>query len=543
MADASADLAVRGKAPKAPKAPKAAKKPKETKAANIDTKGLTVSREQDIALWYTEMITKAGIVSYYDVQDICYILEPPTIFAWEKIHDFFDAKIRSIGYYPVFISRDNLEKEKDHVEGFSAEVAWVTHGGKTKLEKPIAVRPTSETAMYKDFSTKINSHRDLPFKRNQWNNVVRWEFTHCTPLLRSREFLWQEGHTAHLTKESADEEVLQILDWYADVYEELLAVPVVKGKKTENEKFPGAIYTTTIESFIEANGRAIQAGTSHALGQNFAKMYDITVEDPASIKADGESQKIYVWQNSWGLSTRSLGTMLMIHGDDKGAIFPPRVAEYQVALIPVGLTAKTPDADRQKLLDDIHGIAETLTKGGIRVECDTRSQYSPGWKFSEYELRGFPLRIEFGPKDSANGVVTTVRRDTGEKGTIKTGGEIASDVQKLLDQIQDDMLTKARKMYQEHIKYTSDWNEVVPLLNAKNVIRMPHCGDGDCAELVKKETAEMCKTENMDPRAPSMGAKALCVPFDQPGLPENSLCTRANCGKAAVNYTQFGRSY
>ncbi|KAI0910706.1 hypothetical protein F4823DRAFT_589261 [Ustulina deusta] len=540
MADSSSNLAVRGKPGKT------GKKPKEKQAANVDTKGLTALRSQDIALWYTEMITKAGIVSYYDVQG-CYILEPPAIFAWEQIRTFFDAKIKTIGvrncYYPLFISRENLEIEKDHVDGFSAEVAWVTHGGKSKLEKPIAVRPTSETAMYRDFSNKINSHRDLPFKRNQWNNVVRWEFTHCTPLLRSREFLWQEGHTAHLTRESADQEVLQILDWYADVYEQLLAVPVVKGRKTENEKFPGALYTTTIESFIEANGRAIQAGTSHALGQNFARMYDITVEDPASKKVDGESQKLHVWQNSWGLSTRSLGTMLMIHGDDKGAIFPPRVAEFQVALIPVGLTARTLDTDRQKLLEDIQGIAETLTTSGIRVECDTRSQYSPGWKFSEYELRGFPLRIEFGPKDAANGVVTTVRRDTGEKGTIQTSDNMANDVQKLLDQIQQDMLTRAREMYQGHIKYTSNWDEVVPLLNDKNVIRMPHCGDGACAEAVKKETAEMCKTANMDPRAPSMGAKSLCVPFEQLDLPKDALCTRANCGKPAVNYTQFGRSY
>jgi prolyl-tRNA synthetase len=248
----------------------------------------------------------------------------------------------------------------------------------------------------------------------------------------------------------------------------------------------------------------------------------------------------------------------MIHGDDKGAVFPPRVAEYQVALLPVGLTAKTTDEDRAKLLDTLQGIEKTLTDKDIRVLCDTRSHYSPGWKYAEYELRGFPLRIEFGPKDAAKGTVLTVRRDTGEKGSLQLDG-IAESVQKLLDQIQEEMLVRARKMYHDHIKYTSDWQEVVPLLNAKNVIRMPHCGNGDCAEAVKKETAEICKTENEDPRAPSMGAKgkllyslhcavltpftALCVPFEQKDLPENALCTRPGCGKKAVNYTQFGRSY
>ncbi|KAI9661689.1 MAG: hypothetical protein M1821_008927 [Bathelium mastoideum] len=512
MDNASNDLPDRGKAAKKgkkdkpEKANKQQEKKTEKQTGNLDTKGLTVTRAEDLGAW-------------------CYILDPPLIFAWDEIRKYFDAKIKTIGvrncYYPLFITRDNLEKEQDHVEGFSAEVAWVERGGKNKLEKPLAVRPTSETAMYKDFADKIHSHRDLPFKRNQWNNVVRWEFSHCTPLLRSREFLWQEGHTAHLTKESADEEVLQILDWYADVYEELLAVPVVKGRKTENEKFPGALYTTTIESYIEANG------TSHALGQGFARMYNITVEDPASKSADGESNKLFVWQNSWGLSTRSLGTMLMIHSDDKGAVFPPRVAEFQVAFIPVGITAKLSDADKEKLLNAIEGISKTLIDHGIRVQCDTRSHYSPGWKFAEYELRGFPLRIEYGPKDAEKGTVVTVRRDTGEKGTLPVEG-LAKSVQELLDRIQQEMLERVRKIYHDHIKYTSKWDEVVPLLNAKNVIRMPHCGDGDCAEAVKKETAEISKTEVIDPRAPSMGAKALCIPYEQLELPENRSETREN---------------
>ena len=273
----------------------------------------------------------------------CYILEPSSYAIWENIKFWFDAKIKTLkvrnAYFPIFISAENLEREKEHVEGFAAEVAWVTKGGKSDLEKPVAVRPTSETAMYPYFAKKIQSHRDLPLKLNQWNNVVRWEFKHPMPFIRSREFLWQEGHTAHLTKEEADAEVLQILDWYAGVYEELLAVPVIKGTKTVNEKFPGADYTTTIEGFIPATGRGIQAATSHMLGQHFSKMFDISVEDPKP-KVDGKTDRVLVWQNSWGLTTRSIGVAILTHGDNRGLVTPPRVAEIQVILIPVGITAK-----------------------------------------------------------------------------------------------------------------------------------------------------------------------------------------------------------
>lgn len=269
-------------------------KPKQSKkiegAALI---GIDVAKEADLGEWYQQVITKGQMISYYDVAG-CYILEPASYAIWEGIKEWFDAQIKTLkvrnAYFPIFISSANLEREKEHVEGFAAEVAWVTKGGKSDLEQPVAVRPTSETAMYPYFARKIQSHRDLPLKLNQWNNVVRWEFKHPMPFIRSREFLWQEGHTAHLTQEAASEEVLQILDWYSDVYQELLAVPVVKGRKTENEKFPGADYTTTIEGFIPATGRGIQAATSHALGQHFSKMFDITVENP-DVKVDGKSEK------------------------------------------------------------------------------------------------------------------------------------------------------------------------------------------------------------------------------------------------------------
>ncbi|OCK99481.1 prolyl-tRNA synthetase [Cenococcum geophilum 1.58] len=524
MADAVSKLAQHPKGNS-----KTQKKPPVAKQARIGVK-----RDDDLAEWYSQVLTRGKFVSYYDVQG-CYILEPPIYFVWEQIKEYFDKKIKAIGSYPLFISQDNLEREKDHIEGFSAEVAWVTHGGKSKLEKPIGIRPTSETAML-DFHYKIQSHRDLPLRRNQWNNVVR-------PLLRSREFHWQEGHSAFLTRESAHDEVMQILDFYASVYEELLAVPVIKGQKTENEKFPGADMTTTVEGFVPANGRGIQAGTSHLLGQRFAKMYDITVEDPAP-KAEGEaSKRLYVWQNSWGLSTRSLGAMIMIHGDDRGAVIPPRVCEIQAVLIPVGLTVKHSPEARKELMDKIESIANELRNANIRVEADTREHYSPGWKFNEYEMTGVPLRLEFGPKDAANGVVTTVRRDNGEKGTIKVS-EVATGVFTLLETIQKDMYNRAKEAYLSHRIEVTDWSDMVPRLNEKNVLLIPHCLDGDCADAVKKETADMCKTTaEIDIRAPSMGAKALCIPFEQKELPPGTKCLRPSCARDAQKWVQFGRSY
>jgi prolyl-tRNA synthetase len=403
-------------------------------------------------------------------------------------------------YYPIFISQDNLQKEKDHIEGFAAEVAWITMGGKTKLEKPVAIRPTSETAMYKDFADKIQSHRDLPLKRNQWNNVVRWEFKNPMPFIRSREFLWQEGHTAHLTEKEADTEVLQILDFYAGVYEELLACPVVKGRKTTNEQFPGAHYTTTLEGFIPATGRGIQAATSHCLGQHFAKMYNITIEDPTP--GGGAKPPLLVWQNSWGLSTRSIGVMMLVHGDDKGAVVPPRVAETQTVIIPVGITAKTAEEDKAKLYAIVDEITATLQKAGVRAEKDTRDHYTAGWKFSDWELKGVPLRIEFGPKDMANGTIMTVRRDNGEKSSVKID-DLATGVSEVLEKMQADMLARARKEYDEHRIVVKKWEDLVPVLNKKNVVLIPHCEDGDCADKVKDETSGAGEDE----KAPSMGAK------------------------------------
>ncbi|KAF2473784.1 prolyl-tRNA synthetase [Lindgomyces ingoldianus] len=531
-----------------------AKKPQQQKkkiegAALI---GIDVAKDDDLGEWYQQVITKGQMISYYDVAG-CYILEPASYAIWESIKAWFDSQIKTLkvrnAYFPIFISADNLEREKEHVEGFAAEVAWVTKGGKSDLEKPVAVRPTSETAMYPYFAKKIQSHRDLPLKLNQWNNVVRWEFKHPMPFIRSREFLWQEGHTAHLTKEEAGLEVRQILDWYADVYQELLAVPVVKGQKTENEKFPGADYTTTIEGFIPATGRGIQAATSHCLGQHFSKMFNITVEDP-NAKEAGKSEHIYVWQNSWGLTTRSIGVMILTHGDNRGLVIPPRVAEVQVVVIPVGVTAKmTPEA-KADLYEKVKNIADDLISVGVRVETDYREGYSPGWKFNDWELKGIPLRIEFGPKDAEKGVVTTSRRDIDNKDQAR--GETMVDnlkeaIPKLLETIQTDMFNKAEKAYREHRVQLTDWEEFVPTLNGKNVVLVPHCEGEKCEDEVKDMSARKEIGDNVaeDAKAPAMGAKSLCIPFEQPeGIKEGQTkCINPNCKNFAKAWVLFGRSY
>ncbi|RMZ72610.1 prolyl-trna synthetase [Pyrenophora seminiperda CCB06] len=534
---------------------KAATKPQQQQKKKIEGSaliGIDVAKEVDLGDWYQQVITKGQMISYYDVAG-CYILEPSSFAIWENIKTWFDAQIKTLkvrnAYFPIFISADNLEREKEHVEGFAAEVAWVTKGGKSDLEKPIAVRPTSETAMYPYFARKIQSHRDLPLKLNQWNNVVRWEFKHPMPFIRSREFLWQEGHTAHLTREEASAEVLQILDWYSDVYQELLACPVVKGIKTVNEKFPGADYTTTIEGFIPATGRGIQAATSHCLGQHFSKMFNITVEDPTAKEA-GKSEHVHVWQNSWGLATRSIGVMILTHGDNRGLVIPPRVAEIQVVVIPVGVTAKMSAEAKEELYGKVKKIADDLTEAGVRVETDYREGYSPGWKFNDWELKGIPLRIEFGPKDAEKGVVTTSRRDIDDKdaarGTINVDN-LADEVPKLLEQIQGDMFKKADKAYRDHRIQLTSWDEFVPTLNGKNVVLVPHCEGDKCEDEVKAKSARTALGDGVaeDKQAPAMGAKSLCIPFDQPeGIePGKTKCINPDCTTPAKQWILFGRSY
>ena len=418
--------------------------------------------------------------------------------------------------------------------------------GNTPLQKKIAIRPTSETVMYPYYAKWIRSHRDLPLKLNQWNSVVRWEFKHPQPFLRTREFLWQEGHTAHLTKEGAGEEVRQILEWYAGVYAELLAVPVIRGQKTEKEKFAGGLYTTTVEGYIPTTGRGIQGGTSHCLGQNFSRMFGITVEDPAT--KDGEKRDpLFVWQNSWGLSTRVIGVMVMIHGDNRGLVIPPRVAKTQVVIVPVGITAKVTDEEKERLYSEIEGLCTVLKAADIRVKTDMREGYSPGWKFNEWEQKGTPIRIEFGPGESKGHFVTAARRDIyGKDGKSEIQiTELGTAVPDLLSTIQSDLYKSADNLFQSHTKQITNWDDFVPSLNEKNVCLIPHCLTEECEDQVKDLSARKDVDDDTpeDAKAPSMGAKSLCIPFEQPeGVTAGETeCLNPKCGRKAEKWCLFGR--
>ncbi|GAA6002214.1 proline--tRNA ligase [Rhodotorula paludigena] len=504
--------------------------------------GLTVKKEQAVfGDWYQQVLIKGEMLDYYDISG-CYILKPWSYGIWQEIQTWFDRHIKALGvsnaYFPMFVSQTVLEREKDHIEGFAPEVAWVTRAGKSDLDVPIAIRPTSETVMYPYYGKWIRSHRDLPLKLNQWNSVVRWEFKNPQPFLRTREFLWQEGHTAFQTKAEADEEVLQILDLYRRVYEELLAVPVIPGVKSEKEKFAGGLYTTTVEGFIPTTGRGIQGGTSHCLGQNFSKMFNITVEDPANPGGD----KLHVWQNSWGLSTRSLGVMVMVHGDDKGLVLPPRVAQLQVVIVPTGITAKTSDELRAKLNDEADRIAKDLVKAGIKAKADLRDGYTPGFKYNDWELKGVPIRLELGPKDLEKQAVLSVRRDTGAKESLPLS-DLGSSIPALLETIHGDMLARARAQFDSSIVTVEQWEQLVPALNGNNVVVMPWCEVEECEDKIKDRSAKESVQGAEDERAPSAGAKSLCIPHDQArfGSVEGKTCPQ--CGEKAKRWTLFGRSY
>ena len=530
-----------------------AKAGKSKKSAAADEKSLDAKKDEDFPRWYQQVLTKGDMIDYYDVSG-CFILKPASWSIWERVQDWFNIRIKAMGVencaFPLFVSEDTLSKEKDHLEGFAAEVAWVTHGGKTKLDKRIAIRPTSETVMYPYYAKWIRSHRDLPLLLNQWNSVVRWEFKHPMPFLRTREFHWQEGHTAHLTQEGAEKEVLEILDHYAGVYEQLLAVPVIKGRKTENEKFAGAFFTTTLEGYIPATGRAIQGATSHCLGQNFSKMFGITVEDP-SAKEGEKKERLFVWQNSWGLSTRVLGVMIMIHGDDRGLVIPPRVAKIQVVIVPAGIKASHSEESKAKVYDEIEKIVQRLKKVDVRVHADLRDGYSPGFKFAEWEQKGIPLRVEFGPGEMEKGILTTSRRDLtkdqGAKGEIKVD-ELETAVPALLETIYSDLYNRADAEYKKHVNKMTNWDDMVPALNNKDICLIPFCLTPKCEDEIKDQTKRSAEEQSdvpQDEKAPSMGAKSLCIPFDQPGGIEKGVtkCLNPKCENKAEAWCLFGRSY
>jgi len=496
-------------------------------------------KSENFAQWYTDVIVLSELISYYDISG-CYILRPWSFKMWETIQTWFNAEIQALGvensYFPLFVSQDRLEKEKDHVEGFAPEVAWVTKSGDGELAKPIAVRPTSETIMYPAFSDWIKSHRDLPLKLNQWANVVRWEFKDPTPFLRSREFLWQEGHTAHVSNEDANVMVMQALELYRRVYEELLAVPVVPGYKTEKEKFAGGDQTTTVEAYIAGSGRAIQGATSHNLGQNFGKMFDIKFQD------EGGEKKV-VWQTSWGLTTRSIGVMIMVHGDDMGLVLPPKIAPLQAVVVPI--ISKNLTYEDAKVYCE--GILKDLVNSGIRAKYDDREMYNPGWKYNHWEQKGVPIRIEVGPRDVQNKQARIVTRYNGEKEDFPVEGLGAAMVEQL-SLIQTAMFTKAKKARDEHLVQITEWKDFVPNLELNNLILTPWCGGEhqEWEEWVKDKSREESlknqgEEEEAETTAVSVAGKSLCIPFKQPDLPEGTKCIAS--GLPATCWVLWGRSY
>ncbi|XP_071147742.1 bifunctional glutamate/proline--tRNA ligase-like isoform X1 [Mytilus edulis] len=498
---------------------------------------LEARKEENLSEWYSQVIQKSEMIEYYDVSG-CYILRPWSYSIWEAIKSFFDGEIKKLGventYFPMFVSRAALEKEKTHIADFAPEVAWVTKCGKTDIAEPIAIRPTSETVMYPAYSRWIKSHRDLPLKLNQWCNVVRWEFKHPQPFLRTREFLWQEGHTAWANKKDAEEEVYTILELYARVYEELLAIPVVRGRKTAKETFAGADFTTTVESYISASGRGIQGATSHHLGQNFSKMFEIVYENPET------QEKEFVYQNSWGLTTRTIGVMCMVHGDNKGLVLPPKVSCVQVIIIPCGITANSTKGDNDYLISRCEMLKSQLNGIGIKTKADLRDNYSPGWKFNHWELKGVPIRIELGPRDVKNNQVVAVRRDTGDK-IIIPNEKVCLETGDLLKQIQSDLFQRAKSEMDDHTAVSHDWGDFCLKLDQRKIIQAPFCGRVECEESIKKDSARDNVAEEGQP---AMGAKGLCIPFKQPKqLKPDTKCIHPNCLEIGKHYTLFGRSY
>jgi len=473
--------------------------------------GMT-TKKKDFNEWYIELIKKSGLADYSSVSG-CMVIKPYAFSMWENVQKLLNERFKKLGvknaYFPVLIPRKLLKREEEHVEGFSPEVAWVTRGGSSELEEPLAVRPTSETIMYESFSKWIRSWRDLPLKINQWVNIVRWEFKNPVLFLRTREFLWQEGHTAYAEKEDAEKEVIDILSIYRDVTENYLAIPSVVGRKTEKEKFAGGEYTFTLEHMMP-NGRAIQGPDSHHLGQNFSKAFDIEF-------LDRNEKKKYVWQNSWGFSTRQLGIMFAVHGDDRGLIIPPKIAAIQVVIIPI-----YKDDSKEMVLRESKKMRELLDKKFL-VHLDDRDEYTPGFKFNEWELRGVPLRIEIGPKDIEREQAVLVRRDNGEKIPVKMK-YLTKEIEKNLESIQNNLFERAKKFMEEHIKKPESYEELKKIIEG-NWALAPWCGEMSCEEKLKDDTS----------------AKIITIPFDLNEKPTKGKCII--CGKPAKHMVYVAKSY
>lgn len=465
--------------------------------------------EDDFAQWYTDVVKKAELIDYTSVKG-CMAIKPAGYAIWENIQKELDARFKKTGvencYMPMFIPESLLQMEKDHVEGFAPEVAWVTHGGLEPLQEKLCVRPTSETLFCDYYSKNIKSHRDLPQLLNQWCSVVRWEKT-TRPFLRSREFLWQEGHTAHATALEAQERTEQMLNLYADFLEDFLAIPVVRGIKTDKEKFAGAKDTYTIEALMH-DGKALQSGTSHNFGDGFAKAFNIQYSDK-------ENKLQYVHQTSWGMTTRLIGAIIMVHGDNSGLKLPPRLAPTQLMIIPIAM-------HKEGVLDKANELKEALLAKGIRVKLDD-SDKTPGFKFSECEMRGVPLRLEIGPKDIENNQCILVRRDTGEK-IVSSLENIEKEVVSLLEEIQSDMFKRALEHRQAHTYEADTMEEFTEIVeNKPGFVKALWCGDRECEDKIKELTQ----------------ATSRCMPLNGQGKEGKCVC----CSKLATKMVYWGRAY
>jgi len=476
--------------------------------------GVTVKKSENFSEWYTQTVLKSEMADYAPTKG-CIIFREYSYAIWEKIQQIVDKKIKEKGhknaYFPLFIPESLLRKEAEHFEGFVPECAWVTIGGDKKLEERLAIRPTSETIIYSMYAKWIKSWRDLPVKLNQWCNIVRWETKATKPFIRTREFLWQEGHTAHATKEEADQQVMEILEIYRDLMENYLAIPVLAGKKSEREKFAGALYTTTLEALMP-DGRALQMGTSHNLGQKFAKVFEI--------KFIGQDEKEhYVWQTSWGISTRLIGAVVMVHGDDRGLVLPPRIAPIQVVIIPIFYK----EVEMEAILKKAKEILRILQENGISALLDDRTEYTPGWKFNHWELKGVPLRIEIGPKDLEKGEITLARRDTFERISIKEV-EMLKTVKRTLEEIQENLFNRAKQFLDTHITEVKSYEEFKEVLRTKGgFIKASWCSSSECEERIKDET----------------GATIRLIPFEK----EEPFSNCIYCGREAKVVAYFAKAY
>jgi prolyl-tRNA synthetase len=475
--------------------------------------GITIKKNEDFSEWYTQVVLKAGLADYAPVKGFI-VLRPYGYAIWESIRDILDMRFKETGhqngFLPTLIPESLLSKEKDHFAGFTPEVFWVTKAGDNDIGERLALRPTSETLAYSVFAKWITSYRDLPLKINYWNTALRAEIKATKPFIRTSEFLWQEGHTVHATEDEAEKEVTTILDIYKDLIENCLAVPALTGYKSDSEKFVGAKYTTTLEGLM-ADGKALQMGTSHHLGQNFSK--------PFEIKYLGrDTKEHFAWQTSWGVSWRLIGALIMVHGDDKGLILPPQVAPIQVVIVPIHK-----DMDAKLVKDKADEILAELKRAGIRAYMDGRDEYTSGWKFNEWEMKGVPLRINLGPRDIEKGQAEFVRRDTKEK-MQGDRAKLVDTTNSLLEKIQESLLSRARAFLNENIFRPTSYSEFKSIIERRGgFVVAGWCGQEECEERIKEDT----------------GADIRVIPFEQDERPAKCIYCGQDSGKAAI----FARAY